>query len=297
MSDFLDDFIRVATEESLGVYGIHVYQKGQVVAEHRFRSDDRINLYSGSKTFAAVGIGIAEQEGLIRLTDTVLDFFPEYKIVAFPGSEKIQIRHLLQMSSGHMTESNTLGSVRDRALQFFEAQMICDAGTMFYYESNCTYMLGRIIEKVTGENMLAYLKPRLFDQLGIFNPQWHTCVKGHTLCSTGLHLTTEEYSRLGIALLENGVYQGKRIVSADYIKRMRSDLVDTRDKDDEETQQGYGYQVWQCSKPNTFRADGMYGQLSIILLDYDAVITVTAHNEDNHKEIIRAIWQTILPKL
>lgn len=297
MNGFLDDFISVSTQENLGVYGIHVYQRGTVLAEHRFRSDDKVNLYSASKTFTSVGMGIAEQEGLIKLTDYVLDYFPEYLEIASLGSEKIQIRHLLQMSSGHMAESSDPRSLRDRALQFFEAPMKSEAGSSFFYENTCTYVLGRVIEKVTGLTMLAYLKPRLFDLLEIFNPQWHTCANGHTLCSSGLHLTTEEFSRLGITLMQNGMYQGHSIVSGDYIQRMRTDLVNTSERDDEETQLGYGYQVWQCSKSNTFRADGMYGQLSIVLLDYEAVITVTAHNEVNHNEIIRAIWQTILPKL
>ncbi len=297
MIGFLDDFIGLSTQENLGVYGIHVYQRGTVLAEHRFRSDDKVNLYSASKTFASVGMGIAEQEGLIKLTDYVLDYFPEHLEIASPGSKKIQIRHLLQMSSGHMAESSNPRTDRDRALQFFETQMTCEAGARFFYENTCTYMLGRVIEKVTGLTMLAYLKPRLFDYLGIFNPQWHTCVNGHTLCSTGLYLTTEEFSRLGITLMQNGVYRGHRVVSEDYIHRMRTDLVNTSTWEDLESQLGYGYQVWQCSKPNAFRLDGMYGQISIILLDYDAVVTVTAHNEDNQNEIIRAVWQTILPKL
>lgn len=295
--NLLTDFQRSAIEKSLGVYGIHVYQNGKTIAEHRFRSNDRENLYSASKTFASIGVGIAENECLIKLTDYVLDFFPEFKDIAYPGSEKITIKNLLQMSSGHMYENYSPYSSMDRAKTFFAEEMRKPAGTAFYYENLCTYMLGRVVEKVSGKTMLDYLKPRLFDKLEISNPQWFTCNHGHTSCAGGLYLTTEEFSRIGIMLLQNGIYKDKQIVSADYIERLHSDLVDTSSKNDPETKGGYGYQVWKCTPPNTYRADGMYGQYCVVLSDYNAVVTVTAHNEDEPKDILRAIWSDILPKL
>lgn len=293
----LSDFRNSVVEKNLGVYGIHVYQNGKTLAEHRFRSNDRENLYSASKTFASVGIGIAESEGLLGLSDYVLDFFPEYKEIAYSGSEKITIRHLLQMSSGHMFEDFSQYNSKDRAELFFSTEMKKEAGSNFYYEDLCTYMLGRIVEKVSGKIMLDYLKPRLFHKLEIVNPQWHTCQNGHTECSGGLYLTTEEFSRLGITLLQKGIYKDKQILPADYVSRLHSDWVDTTSKNDDETRGGYGYQVWKCTPPNTYRADGMYGQMSVVLTDYNAVITVTAHNEINHKDILRAMWSDILQKL
>lgn len=293
----LTDFRLSVLEKNLGVYGIHVYQDGKTLAEHRFRSDDKVNLYSASKTFASVGVGIAEDEGLFKLSDSVLDFFPEFKDVASPGTERMTIEHLLQMSSGHMFDGFSLYKSGDVAELFFGMEMKAAAGSTFYYENLCTYMLGRTVEKVSGQVMLDYLKPRLFTKLGISNPQWHTCPNGHTLCATSLYLTTEELSRIGIALLHHGVYQDQEIVSADYVRRMYSQVVDTSSQEDDEAKGGYGYQVWKCTPPNSYRADGMYGQMSVVLPDYDAVITVTAHNETNHMDILRAVWQDILSNL
>lgn len=293
----LSGFKLSVIEKNLGVYGINVYQNGKPLDEHRFRSNDRENLYSASKTFVSVGIGIAEREGRLKLSDYVLDFFPEYKDIAYPGSKKITIRNLLQMSSGHMSENFSQYNSKDRAELFFMTEMKREAGSNFYYEDLCSYMLGRVVEKVSGKIMLEYLKPRLFDGLEIVNPQWSTCQHGHTSCSGGLYLTTEEFSRIGITLLQNGVYKDKEIVPADYVRFMHSDWVDTSSKNDAETMGGYGYQVWKCTPPNTYRADGMYGQLCVVLTDYNAVITVTSHNEINHKDILRAMWSDILPKL
>jgi CubicO group peptidase (beta-lactamase class C family) len=293
----LTDFRITAQEKNLGVYGVHVYQNGRTIAEHRFRSNDRENLYSASKTFASVGIGIAESEQLIKLTDSVMEYFPEYKAVAFPGSEKITIINLLQMSSGHLLQDLSKYNTHDRAELFFTTKMETAPGLTFFYEDLCTYMLGRIVEKVSGKSMLEYLKPRLFDKLDIINPMWHTCQNGHTSCAGGLYLTTEEFSRIGITLLQSGVYKDHQIVPADYIKRMHTNWVDTTSKNDPETKGGYGYQVWKCTPPNTYRADGMYGQFCVVLKDYDAVVTITAHNEIEPKDILRSIWSDILPNL
>ncbi|MDR7857878.1 serine hydrolase [Tissierella sp.] len=293
----LTDFRISVIEKNLGVYGVHVYQNGKTLAQHRFRSNDRENLYSASKTFASVGIGIAESEGRVQLSDYALDFFPEYKKIAYSGSEKITIQHLLQMSSGHTFEDFDQYNSKDRAELFFMTEMENEAGSIFFYEDLCTYMLGRIVEKVSGKTMLDYLRPRLFDVLEIINPQWNTCQNGHTSCSGGLYLTTDEFSRMGIMLLQNGVYKDKQILPATYVKSMHSEWIDTSIKDDAETRGGYGYQVWKCTPPNTYRADGMYGQLCVVLMDYNAVITVTSHNEIEHKDILRAIWSDILPNL
>ncbi len=293
----LTDFRLSVLEGNLGVYGVHVYQNGKVLAEHRFRSNDRECLYSGSKTFASVGVGIAVGEGRFALSDRALDFFPEYRGIAPAGNEKITVRHLLQMSSGHMAEDFSRRAQYDWAELFFSMEMKEEAGSHFYYENLCTYMLSRIIEKVTGETLLSYLKSRVFAPLEIFNPQWMTCQYGHTAGSTGLYLTTEEFSRIGITLLGEGVYKDQRIVPADYVRLMHTDWVDSSTRMDPETKAGYGYQVWKCTQENAYRADGMYGQFSVVLEDFGAVITATSHNENNPDDILRAMWRDIVPKL
>lgn len=291
------DFVSTTERQKLGVYGIYLHQHGQIIGSHHFRCDERVNLYSASKLFAAIGIGIAESEGILELSDKILNYFPEYMNIASDGSDAIEIRHLLKMCTGHDQEHYRHNTRDDRAAMFFTEKMNHPPGTYFFYENSATYMLGRIIEKCTGLSMLEYLKPRLFEKLEIINPQWFTCYHGHTSCSGGLFLKAEEFSRIGLMLLANGVYQGKQIVSQDFVKRMYMDVIETPEKNDPETREGYGYQIWKCTPPNTYRADGMFGQLCIILKDFNAVVTITAHNEEEHKDILRAVWKDILPKL
>lgn len=296
--DMLSEFCNSVEEGGFGTYHVNVFQNNELMAEHHFRSNDRENLCSGSKTVVAIGVGIAEDEGLLTTEDYVLDYFPNLVEIASDGSDKIKIRNLLQMSSGHSSENFAAYNKVNRAELFFRTELVNQPGEKHFYEDLCSYMLGRIIEAITGENLLEYLKPRFFDKLNIVNPQWHTCQLGHTSCSGGLFLKAEEYARVGIVLLNRGFYGETRIVAEDYVDRMMNDVIDTSYKtNDEESRQGYGYHIWKCTQANSYRADGMYGQYCLMLKDCNAVVTITGHYEQNNKNIIRAVWSDILPYL
>ena len=296
-------FRLTAAEQNLNVYGVSVYNnKTGQTAEHRFRSDDRVCMFSCSKTFTSIGVGICRDRGLLQLSDKVLDFFPEFKSTAATGTERITVEHLLNMASGKILywfdEADKQISSQDFAKLFLEHPVTKEPGSYFYYSNACTYMLSRIIHKVTGQNMRDFLVPCLFDPLGIANPQWHTCPGGYTLGATELFLTTNQLLQLGILLINKGEYKGKRIVSSEYVELLHSRLVDSTPFDytnDPENMAGYGYQIWNCTREHTYRADGMYAQFCVIAKDIDAVVAVTSHEEKAPNDIIRAVFNDILP--
>ena len=291
------DRIRLSNlEQNLGLYGIHLYCNGEEAA-FQFRSDDRVNLHSASKTFLSVAVGICLDERRLALSDRALSYFPEFAEDASAGSEKITLRDLLHMSSGkeNFWFSVPLEQSSDWARQFWADQMKSKPGTHFYYSNACTYILGRVVEKVTGKNVRDFLVPLLFEPLKIFNPQWNRCPLGHPLCATGLQLTTGELARLGRLLLQKGSWEGKQIVSEEYVEQLQLDCIGTESGSGEpENSQGYGYQVWRCVYPGAYRLDGKYGQYSIIVPDKNAVVTVTAHNEKNCGDIIRAVFRDVV---
>lgn len=301
-----NQFRLTVAEQHLGVYGIKVESLSGESVSHRWRSDDKENMYSGSKTFTSMAIGMCADDGKLSVTDSVLDFFPEYKGIASAGSERIAIRDLLHMASGKLEfwfgekDMQELEFRKeDWAELFFRVPVTKEPGTFFFYSNACTYMLGRIVEKISGQTLRDFLVPRLFTPFGISNPQWHTCSGGHTLGATGLYLTTDEFSRLGLTLLNHGAYKDKRIVSESYLQSAVNDVFDNRrpNYEDAEGTSGYCYQMWRCSYPGAYRADGMYGQFSIVVPDKNTVITVTSHEEKNANDIIRAVFQDIVPQL
>lgn len=298
----LKGFIAAVCEKGLGVRGVHLYREGKGSVEHRFCSNEREHLFSGSKAFASMAVGIAVAENRLSLSDRAISFFPQYASSAAEGADAITVKDLLQMRAGHgeslfTTDEASHERILDWAELFFSKPQVHHTGTSFCYDNGCTYMLSRIVEAVSGQTLRDYLLPRFFAPLDIHNPQWHTCPAGHSLGAVGLSLKTEEFSRLGILLLHDGRWKDRQIVPQAYIRLASSDIVPVEGFSDPENQQGYGYQLWRCTVPDTFRADGKYGQYSIVLPGQRAVVTITAHNEKVANDILRAVWGEVLPRL
>jgi len=266
-------------------------------------ADDRAELWSASKTFTSLAVGMCQAEGRLKLTDIVLDYFPEYVHAAADGSESIRIVDLLQMRCGKdysmfqtLDEAEIVGT--DWAQLFFRGEMITAPGTQFFYANAATYMLGRLVEKVSGQTLRDFLVPRLFTPMGVHNPWWNTDPKGHSIGCVGLQLTLGEFASLGRLLLQEGTWDDAVLVPATYVQMMHTDVVPTdRRFNDEDWKVGYGYQVWRNVWPGSYRADGMYGQFSIVLPDREAVVTVVSHNEQSTVAILAAVFADIVPKL
>ena len=299
----LDSFRLTVSEKKLGIYGIRVERKDGDSLTHFWRSDDAVNLYSASKTFTSLAVGMCVDAGKLKLTDRALDFFPEYRAAAAPGSEEITVRDLLHMMSGKLEfwfgELDAQKNETDWAELFFRVPLTAKPGTRFFYSNACPYLLGRIVEKLSGQNLRNFLEPRLWGPLGMDNPQWHTDPQGHTLAATQLYLTLEEFSRLGTLLLHHGEYRGTRLISEEYLGKLSGDTVECGWPGCEEPEclSGYGYQVWRCSAPGTFRADGKYGQFCILLPEQEAAVTITAHEEQSPYALVHAVLEEIAPRL
>ncbi|MCL2652283.1 MAG: beta-lactamase family protein [Propionibacteriaceae bacterium] len=302
-SSLLTDFRITCLERNLGVHGIHVYQQGVGEVANYRQADDRAELWSASKTYTSLAIGMCVAEGRLSLTDPVLDFFPEYAGTAAPGSEAIRVVDLLQMRSGKDFEDlpeatpDEVGHA-DWAELYFRAPQDAPAGSHFFYANGSTYMLSRLVEKTSGSVLLDYLVPRLFQPLDIINPWWNACPQGHSFGCYGLQLTLTEFAKLGRLLLQNGAWGDHQLVPASYVEAMHTDVVPpARHFDGDEWNVGYGYQVWLNRWPGSYRADGKYGQHCIVMPDRQATITVVSHDETNTAGILAAIFNDIAPKL
>ena len=293
----LNEFRLRIQEQNLNLYGIVIKQDGKRL-EHRFRSDDKVNIYSASKSVTALAIGILIDENKIALTDRLIDFFPDYQESMAKGTEQITIRDLLQMRSGKL---DFFGDFRfkqqDNIDVFMKHPVEVASGSKFCYSNGCTHMLSRIVEKVSGQTLRDFLVPKLFSVLEIENPQWFSCYYGHTMGASGLFLTTEELSRIGEVFLNEGRYNETEIVSASFIKACYTDAILTGYEEQLNNGSHYGYQVWLGEALGTYRLDGMYGQFSIIFPEEHATVTITAHEETKTNEILSAVYQDILPHL
>lgn len=169
-------------------------------------------------------------------------------------------------------------------------------GTWFRYNTPGSYTLSAIVTKATGQTVLDYLKPRLFEPLGIENPRWDTSPEGYSFGGYGLYLRTEDIAKFGQLYLQKGKWNGKQLIPEKWVeaatsKQVENDNAPTGKNPD--WGQGYGFQFWRC-RHNGYRGDGKDGQFCMVLPEQDAVIAITALTGDMQAEL-NLVWDKLLP--
>ncbi|MFE6733607.1 serine hydrolase domain-containing protein [Microbacterium sp. NPDC057650] len=265
----LERIVRQIDDERLGAYGVHVLI-GDEEAQHRWRSDDRVNIYSDSKGVCALAVGMAIDEGVLTPGTRVPELLPDMELG--PGVDRVTILDLLTMTSG--IDFEWFGSQPapwpDLAREIGRRPAE-QTGARFQYSDASTYLAMRMLGAAVGD-VRDWLMPRLFDPLEIHNPQWHRCPNGWIIGGTGLELRTEELARIGRVLRDRGRWRDRALVSAEWIDRMHRDWVPTSYRSD------YGIAVWQ-GPGDCWRLDGLYGQYVVVDDARDGVVTITAHEE------------------
>ena len=283
------------------VQGFMLLRHGSVVAEgwwNPYSPQSQHSLYSLSKSFTSTAIGLAAAEGWLTVDDPVLKFFPD-DAPSNPSEnlKAMRVLHLLSMNTGHKedTTRHVFQSENDNwARVFLSLPVEYQPGTWFVYNTAATYMLSAIITKLTGESLLDYLRPRLFDPLGIENPAWETDPRGINIGGSGLHITTEDIACFGQMYLQKGMWQGQRIVQEQWIAeatKATSDNSNTQTNPDWTV--GYGYQFWRC-RHNAYRGDGAFGQYCVIMPEQDVVLAMNS-GVQNMQFVLDKVWEHLLP--
>jgi CubicO group peptidase (beta-lactamase class C family) len=294
------DFLDAVDAAGLDFHSLMILRHGVVAAEGwwaPYRSDDIQLLYSVSKTFLAMAVGIAVGEGRLSAEDLVADLLPDLVPDPLPGHlRRLRVRHLLSMASGHAGETLaqivTMGP--DPVRNFLALAPEEPPGSVFAYNQGNSLTLSQIITTLTGERVVDYLRPRLFDPLGIDRAEWLTTPSGIDQGFSGLHVTTESVAKLGQLVLQNGRWGEHQLVPADFVTDCRLPQIgNSRQQTNPDWRQGYGYQMWMC-RHGAQRADGAFGQFSIVLPDLDAVIACTAQVIDMQQQL-DLIWAHLLP--
>ena len=157
---------------------------------------------------------------------------------------------------------------------------------MTAHEITNTYILACIIEKVSSETLLSYMTSRFFNKIGIGNPDWLVCPKGHNTAANGLLLTIDEMSRIGRFLLKKGKWNGEQILSESFIEDATHNHITTN-----MPKAGYGYQFWINPDKKSYRADGKYGQYIVVLPEQQSVITMQALEG---RKIFNDVWSELI---
>jgi CubicO group peptidase (beta-lactamase class C family) len=299
-SQSLLGFVGDAETKLNALHSFVLVRHGKIVAEgwwDPYAADQQHILFSLSKSFTSTAVGLAISEGKLSIYDPVLKFFPD-EAPAFPSHnlQIMRVRDLLRMATGQRDEdlrTFPFASNLNLVKVFLELPVPDKPGTHFVYNTAATYMLSAIVQKVTGQTVLDYLRPRLFEPLGITDPKWDASAQGISYGGFGLNLRTEEIARFGQLYLQKGNWNGKQLIPADWVEAATTLQIANGGSADSDWDQGYCYQFWRCTH-GFYRGDGAFGQYCIVMPQYDAVMVMTAATRDL-QSVLNLVWADIVP--
>jgi beta-lactamase family protein len=298
LEDFLD---LIERSPHLELHSIIALRHGRVIGEGWWSpySAERVHLlYSLSKSFAVTAAGFAVAEGLVDLDATVLSYFPELDAeITDARSRQIRVRDVAAMASGHLAETGP-EAVRNDPADIVRGFLLIpperDPGTVFAYNQPCTYSLAAIVQRQSGQSLVEYLRPRLFEPLGIGEVAWLEHPPGRNIGYSGMYATTDAIARLGQLYLQRGRWADRQLLASSWVEQATRKQVDNPREPNPDWQQGYGFQFWISR--HGYRGDGGFGQFCLVLPEHDLVLAITAATEDM-QGILDAVWTHVVPAL
>ena len=270
---------------------------GEVVFEHAthpFPLDYVHPLYSVTKSFTSVAVGMLVDEGRVDVGRPWISWFPEYEAaVADERFLGVTVRDLLTMTLGQDGEPY-VRSDDDWALGVVGKELSHEPGTVFCYNSMCSHLLSMLVQRVSGQRLADFLSKRLFEPLGIRRWWWEEDRRGHSTGGFGLHLSTPDLARFGQCLLDGGTWEGRRVIPAAWVAEATRPQVRTRPflpADATEDRNGYGYQFWMCAGGG-FRCSGLFGQLCYVRPE-DALVVAASSSTTGSKVLLDPLYEVL----
>ena len=281
-TQYIKEYIsELLSEETIDLHHIMVMRHGKIIWQQSF-SGYEANVwhecFSLSKTITGIAIGFLQEEGLLETNESISDIFAaDITKHQYNARKHVTVKHLLNMQSGVLfNESSSLNEV-DWVKGYFDAVAIKKAGKNFYYDSMNSFMLSAIVKKKTAMNMMDYLRPRLWEPLGITDVCWELTPCSIEKGGWGLYLTLHDSAKLGQLFLNGGKWKGTRVISEKIINDMLTEKVSVPqwlgDYD-------YGRHIWVGKRDNTFLFNGIFGQNILGLIDKDMLIVSNCGNEE-----------------
>lgn len=299
------DFIKRTREACIEMHSFSVMRHDKILSQgwwKPYNPDTPHIMFSFSKSLTSTAIGFLVQEGKVTLDEKLADIFPEF-MPENPSENllKADVFSLLTMSCGHKDEINGDEQFAPDWIRHFLAhEFTYEPGTTFQYNTPGTNMLSAIVTKKTGLPLMEYLKPRLLTPLGMSDVK---CVKlpdGTDFGGAGMYLTLKDMQLFGSFLLHRGVFNGQRLLNDEWFTLASEKEIETISEvyntDSDNWRMGYGFQFWRNTYPNSFRADGAYGQFDLIFPEKDMIITLnTASFYTN--DLLHIVFDTIMKEV
>ena len=305
-SRVITEMISSLERHGAAMHGVLFMRRGKICAEGYwapFNRDFCHRMYSQTKSFVSIAIGLLCEEGKLSLDAKIVDFFPE-KLDAPPDRFLAEqtVRDMLMMTTGVVARNWFRSSDPDRTHEYLSRPASTHpAGTGWADDSGGSQVLCTLVEKLAGKSLLAYLREKLFDRMGCFGTA--EVLKTRNEDSWGdsaMVCTLRDIAAFGDLVMHYGMWRGERLMNEAYLREATSRLSDNRaDWVTSAYHQGYGYQIWRVLGGG-FAFVGMGDQLTVCFPEKDLLFACTADNQGTQlfrEEIFTTLAEKILPAL
>ncbi|WP_215695855.1 serine hydrolase domain-containing protein [Clostridium sp. MCC353] len=292
-------------EQNVPLHSLLLYRKGKVITEaysFPYEKHSLHRMYSITKSFTSLAVGLLADKGLIGLDDPVIKYFEEYlPQTVHPWLASMTIRDMLEMKTCHEGTTYKKDLTKNWVESFFITEPDHRPGTIFSYDTSSAHTLCALVEKLTGMELLEFLKGECLNEIGFSAESY---VKkdpfGVSIGGSGLMATPMDLLKTGILLLRQGEYGGRQIYPKWYLEeavKCQTQTAGSRNCEDE--RQGYGYQFWQF-RHGCFGCYGMGGQFVLCCPQQELVCVTTADTlavTGGHQQVLDAVFDCIFPYL
>lgn len=285
-SSRLINFAKRLENQNIPMHSIIIMRHGKICMETYYApytKDTLHRMFSVTKSMVSLAIGLLADEGKISLDDHIADYFPEKlpETGAHPYLKMLTIRQMLTMQTCHDKNAYKIHGTPDWVGAFFTVTPDHVPGTNFSYDTASTHTLGALVEKLTGMDLLDYLRLKFLDEIGfskeafiLKDPSGKVSMGGSGMCALPRDILKVMY-----VVSKGGCINGKQLLPADYIKEATVKHSDPYGKSGTfEEMQGYGYQIWMTTH-NGYAFYGMGGQLAVYYPDKDIILVTTSDTQ------------------
>jgi CubicO group peptidase (beta-lactamase class C family) len=279
------------------MHSLLLLHKDKLIAEGYYApytADTLHRMFSISKSFSSIAIGLLEAEGQLALSDKICDYFSEYVSEdTHPWILEMTIRDMLMMRTCHAATTYKINMQSDWVESFFKVAPTHPSGKLFHYDTSSAHTLCALVEKLTCTDLLSYIKKKLAP-LGFSEESY--MIKdpfGVSMGGSGLVAKPMDILKFGYLLM----HEGLGLVPAEYIRQATANLTPTSMTAPLPSEScGYGYQIWRNERGG-FVCYGMGGQFVICLPEHDLICVTTADTQGmagGNQLIYDAFYEEIL---
>lgn len=278
-------------EEQIAASGVQLHgylflQGKKILAEKYYSVYNKESLhrmYSVTKSFVSMAVGLLIKEGKIALQDKICDYFPEYveNSEIHSWCKKMTIEDLLTMRTCYSSTTFKRYASDDWTESFFRVEPDHVPGTVFSYDTSASHTLTALVERLSGKKLLDFLREGCLNECGFSKEAYILSDPvGVSQGGSGMMCTLRDMACAAYLCNHFGILDGKELLPEDYMRRATTNLVPTDLQPVQDEKCGYGYFFWM-PREEGFCMYGMGGQLALCFPKKDFCLLTMADTIGN----------------